>query len=494
MKFGLLNFLFEAYYTAHIRKPIRNFMRKIHQTALFFAIILIEGYVVLSSEMLAIRQTIPFIGSGTDTVSIIIAAVLMPLAFGYQAGGAFKPHRFLGFYISIRKKLIANIVIAALILLPALSYRFLYVFFPFIYDLGIEDRLLQTFVYSVLFLVAPVYLLGQTVPLISNYFAKEHLPKVTGKFLFISTIGSFLGAVFSTLVLMATIGAHHTTTLNFLLLTILVIALSKRKFSASVKMMIIIFIAAICVNSNYIMRGLKVIKNNQYAIIAVARNNGYNHLFINHNYSSKYNPKTGGKHNYIEFAERVAIHPIMTTGAPKEILVIGAGGFTFGHEDKKNRYTYIDINGDLKEVAEQRILKAPIGDNKQFIAKPARAFLSQNEQKYDVIYLDAYLGGISIPEHLVTQEFFLKVKDVLNDKGVLIANFIVSPNFNNTFTKSIDNSFRSAFRHYSRHAIDDVYLPWNEDKAAGTNIAYVYKHYADDVGGTIFVDPKDSGD
>lgn len=56
-----------------------------------FTIIVLEGYVVLSSELLAIRQTIPFAGSGTDTISIIIAAVLMPLAFGYYAAGRFRP-------------------------------------------------------------------------------------------------------------------------------------------------------------------------------------------------------------------------------------------------------------------------------------------------------------------------------------------------------------------------------------------------------------------
>ncbi len=52
-----------------------------------FLIIFLEGYVVLSTELLAIRLLLPFTGSGTDTVSIIIAAILMPLAFGYFAGG-----------------------------------------------------------------------------------------------------------------------------------------------------------------------------------------------------------------------------------------------------------------------------------------------------------------------------------------------------------------------------------------------------------------------
>jgi hypothetical protein len=36
------------------------------KTRLFFLVILIEGYVVLACELLAIRQLIPFVGSGTE--------------------------------------------------------------------------------------------------------------------------------------------------------------------------------------------------------------------------------------------------------------------------------------------------------------------------------------------------------------------------------------------------------------------------------------------
>ena len=47
----------------------------------------LEGYVVLAVELLAIRQLTPYVGNATDTVAIVIAAVLLPLAFGYEAGG-----------------------------------------------------------------------------------------------------------------------------------------------------------------------------------------------------------------------------------------------------------------------------------------------------------------------------------------------------------------------------------------------------------------------
>ena len=153
-------------------------MKIIDHTLLLYFIIIIEGYIVLSTELLAMRQTIAYVGSGTDTVSIVIAAVLMPLAFGYQAGGNFKQRKIWGTYISLRKKLILNIVIAAAILLPGLSYITIRLFFYGLMDLGITNRLVQNALYCGIFIVLPVYLLGQTIPLFSNYFSKQKLSEI----------------------------------------------------------------------------------------------------------------------------------------------------------------------------------------------------------------------------------------------------------------------------------------------------------------------------
>ena len=467
-------------------------MQSLKQTLLLFFIIIIEGYVVLSSELLAIRQTIPYVGSGTDTVSIIIAAVLMPLAFGYQNGGNFKPHRIFGTFMTVRKKLIWNMVIASAILLPGLSYPFIKAFFGWLPSIGVEDRIAQAAIYSVLFLVIPVYLLGQTVPLISNFFSKEHLPRVTGKILFFSTVGSFAGAIISTIVLMSTIGVHHTASLNFVLMAVLVIALSRRTASAPVLVSFALAIIAMSVNSDGVMQHNNIIKNNQYNTIQAGETSrGTREMVLNGNRTSSYNDD-GRKHAYVEFAERVAIMPIISSVPPRDILVIGAGAFTFGHEDKNNNYTYVDIDRDLQEVAEDYVLKEPIGENKTFIPKPARAFLNDTDKKFDVIFLDTYLGGISIPEHLVTQEYFQSVKAHLKDGGLLIANLILSPHFNNPLSRNVDNTFRSVFPHVSREVISEYYNLWSESDSLIANVAYIYRHQDNYEHGHIYTDNKNT--
>jgi len=457
-----------------------------------FLVIVLEGYVVLSSELLAIRQTIPFVGSGTDTVSIIIAAVLMPLAFGYQSGGSFKP----GFnqnskYQTIRNKLIKNMLISMFILLIGLSYPLITAFFTGAIQLGITNRLLLTTLYSVVFLVYPVFLLGQTIPLISNYFSKEKLSKITGKILFFSTFGSFLGAVFSTLVLMAYIGVHHTVSLNFIILTGLIILLSKKKLSETVLIAIAITITALYLNSNKMMDSFNIVENNKYNTMTVLEisedDDIQRHLILNNNGSSMFTEK-GRKHKYVEYIETTAIKPIMNTVPKKDILVIGAGAFTLGIDDTLNNYDYIDIDSKLKEISEKHILKAPLGDNKTFHPTPARAFLTQTEKHYDLIVIDAYLGALSLPEHLVTREFFNHVKSKIKDKGVIIGNFIVSPTFEDAFSRNLDSTLRSAFPNITRQTLED-YSVWGDNPVDMLNVVYTYKHHNTGAP-TIYTDNK----
>lgn len=464
-------------------------MKKLDHVLLLFVVIVLEGYVVLSAELLAIRQTIPFVGSGTDTVSIIIAAVLMPLAFGYYAGGRFKPGLQNGRYKSVRKKLIFNILVAQIILLLGLSYILLQKFFVSFIISGINHRLLLTSIYAALFLVTPVYLLGQTIPLVSNYFARDRLAHITGRILFFSTLGSFLGAVFSTIVLMAWVGVNNTAAIIFVILAFLVILLSKKKFSRPVAFAIGVAAIGVGLNSNTIMRQHNIVEINQYNTIAVVERNDERHLFLNNNASSKYT-NDGRKYPYIELAERLSISPILNATPPKDILVIGTGAFTFGFEDTNNNYDYVDIDKSLRHVAEEHILKEKLSDNKTFFPLPARAFLTQESKKYDVVFLDTYFGRHTMPEHLLTQEFFMQIKEHLKPHGIVLANFVASPNFSSRFSRRLDNTFRSVFPHVSRHVIRQKYVPWNNNSNVMGNILYIHRTHPDTDTQHIYTDNK----
>ncbi len=457
-----------------------------------FTIIIIEGYVVLSSELLAIRVTMPFIGSGTDIVSVIIAAVLLPLSFGYYFGGKFRPHRnIFGKWVTVRGRLTTNIVVSAAFLLVGISYLLLSIFMESLMNWGIGHRLALAVLYSLLFLVVPVFLLGQTIPLISHYFGRQRLSRITGKILFFSTIGSFLGACFSTLVLMATIGVHYTAALNFVLLAALFALLARRRHIALWAGMFTIMVIGIAANTGAAMRSINVIANNQYNVVTVLKSSTDDTriLSLNRNSDSYYDPETKKKHDYIDFIENNFIYSRWSDAEPIKVLVIGAGGFTLGLDDPINTYHYVDIDPQLKEIAEKDFLDRPLNENQIFHPVPAESFVIEKGEKFDLIVIDAFQGDTTLPENLVTQDFFARVKNRLKDDGIVVCNFVLNPAFGDDFAKNLDTTMRSVYPLMSRHIVGQ-YNGW--DTQQRQNVMYIYHHRADENERTIYTDNKNT--
>ncbi len=477
-------------------------------TLLLFVVIFIEGYVVLASELIAIRLIVPWVGSGTEIISIVIAAVLMPLAFGYHFGGQYKKNckkKGLVTY-SIRKKLLSNIKTSVVILSLGLSYIILDVFFIKLYDSGIVNRLAQALIYVSIFIIYPVFLLGQTIPLISNYFSKKSLSEMTGKMLMLSTLGSFFGSIFSTVILMSFIGVHYTVIFVIVLLCILVLLINKRGGYDNI--LFVIFIAGITfyLNSETQMKNLGIVNNNAYNTVQILKlkdDKDARVMALNRNYSSSYKDEVGSTYIYIRYINKVFIEPLQAPIPPKSILVIGAAGFTIGLNDTYNDYTFIDIDPDLLKVAENDFLKQKLSDNKKFIPIPARGFLSQVEQAgkgFDLIILDTFKAGFSMPEHLLTHEYFKQVKRVLNPNGYIVINAVASTKFSGRFSKRLDNTIRSVFPYVSRSPMkgyDDNYNAWevgqNDQDYYTTNIIYsYYKGSEIDNDMTIYTDNKNT--
>lgn len=440
-----------------------------------FAVIFLEGYIVLSTELLAIRLLLPFTGSGTDTVSIIIAAVLLPLAFGYYAGGRHKI-RDNGKACSVRRKLVRNLVVSAAILTPGLSYFFLeWGFTSLQAATGWHNRILLTALYAAVFIVYPVFLLGQTVPLVSNYFSREKLSEIAGRILFFSTLGSFMGAVFGTLVLMARLGVHHTVSITLAAMAVLVLILAKRKASLPVFAALACLAVALGLNSGHAMKRKHVVSNNLYNTAQVVDydGEGMRALLLNRSFASavyKYSPETYME--YMIFMEDNFIAPLRESGEKRDILALGAGGFTLGRTDEKNNYTYVDIDENLKAVAEEVYLKEPLSPNKTFVGMDARAFLRQTDRKYDLIVMDLFRDALSVPESLSTKEFYEEVKRHLKPGGVVVGNFTASANFSDAYSRNLDATLRAVFPALSRQIIKN-FDAWKREND-WNNIIYSY--------------------
>ena len=468
----------------------------IRSTAILFSIIFIEGYVVLASELLAIRLLIPFVGSGTEVVAIIISGVLFPLSVGYYVGG----RRFQKEYhragtrrkerMSVRKILVRNLLTAMIILSGGLSYVFLEVFFSVLTVSGVTHHVVQTTIYASLFLVFPTFLLAQTVPLVSNYFSRHGVSEITGKMVFFSTAGSFLGSIVSTLVLMTTIGVHHTVVLTLGMLVVLVLILTRRWWDYSNVIALLLLVLLYSMNSKSLMEKLGIVSNNQYNMVTVEENveEGSKTLFINRSPSAKYTPSHTRRFEYLQFLERNFLNHLPKKGTPKHILVIGAGGFTFGQEDIFNRYVYVDIDTDLKNVAEEHFLPSPLSPNKEFSHASARAFLMRDTRMYDMIFIDVFTNRHTIPMEATTKEFLEAVRARLNPQGIVISNVISSPGYRDRFSVRYKNSFSAVFPAHSRQIISD-FNPWKQEKEYhNTLFLYFDGPFVRD--GTVYTDDK----
>jgi spermidine synthase len=438
---------------------------------LLYALVFIEGYVVLAAELIAIRQIVSYVGNGTDVISLIIAAVLLPLAFGYYAGGHDLAHRR---KTTIRNRLSRNFRVALFFLTFGLSLLIVNTFFTTLSGGGVLDRITQTTLYAAIFLVFPVFCLGQTIPLISRYFRSVKTEKVAGRMLAASTLGSFLGSVFSTIVIMAYFGVHVAVLLALALL-VLAIALTDRTLSLrSMTPPLVIFGIALLMNSNTVFDAVGVSYQNAYNTVRILEKDGERTLLLNEAASSGYNTKTGETFDYIRQAETLFIEPLRRFDTARDILVLGTGGFTFGLKDTINSYTYVDIDPDLKKMAEEEFLQKKLTPNKKFAPVSARAFLREAKEKnksYDLIYIDAYNAEMFIPETLVTREFFGQVRAIAKPGGTVLANFVGTPMFRDPYTVNFDATFRNVFPNVMRIPVGD-FDGWADDPRMILNILY----------------------
>jgi len=443
--------------------------------SILFLIIFLEGYVVLSTELLAIRLMIPFAGSGADIVSVVIAAVLLPLALGYYRGGHVRQRHIYGERSrSIRKRLISNLIVSSAILTFGLSYVFLDGSMDILRNfVGMHNRVLLTVLYALLFLITPVYLLGQTIPLISHYFPRSQLPVAAGKILFFSTLGSFAGALFSTLVLMPFFGVHIAVIVTIGCLMALTIILQRRKVSFVSLGAVAIFLLALWLNSPQSMSNAGILSNNQYNTLQVVDYdlNNMRVMMVNKSYASVvYQDRRDTNVIYNAMIEKNFIGTAAIQERPLSILVLGAGGFAIGRKDQVNHYTFVDLDKNLKQVAEEYFLKEKLGENKTFVPMEARAFLLQSRDKYDLIVIDLFRDYVTMPDDIMVHEFFRAVKDHLKEDGVMAANFVVSPFLQDEYSKNVDATIRSVFPYLNRE-VTGSYNPWNKGQMT-INVLY----------------------
>lgn len=216
--------------------------------------------------------------------------------------------------------------------------------------LGIRSNVAQTFVYSLLLLSAAPYLFGKVTAVLSRYLHRFDRNN-TGRIMAVDTVGSVLGSILTTLVLMPFVGVNHTVMLIAAAALLTAWLLGSRQ----IVLMLFIMLAAFSLNRDRLLFEVyHIVENNAVSTISVeeADDGRSKIMMMNGGGASKVSEDPELRFGYVRFVEDNFISRLPQTGTPKKILIIGAGGFTMGLNDDFNRYTYVDVDASLKDVSE----------------------------------------------------------------------------------------------------------------------------------------------
>ena len=137
----------------------------------------------------------------------------------------------------------------------------------------------------------------------------------------------------------------------------------------------------------------------------------------------------------------------------KHAAFLGAGAFGMPESLIKSypaaKVDVVEIDPQLVEVG-RLFFKTNDYPQLNIIINDARRYLQLTEKRYDFIFGDVYNGLRYVPAHLLSKEFFLLIKNRLEDRGVFMMNLIGaihgkdSSIFNATL-KTINSAFNISY-------------------------------------------------
>jgi predicted membrane-bound spermidine synthase len=435
---------------------------------LLFTVVFIEGYCSLGAEIIALRRLIPHIGSSIVVTAPTIGLFLLALAFGYHSGSRVEQ--------DYRAVVARNFLISALLMGAGLAGGSVNAIFA-----GAPAGMAYLiFIGAILCPLA--WLLGQTVPILTNLMRAQRSGEAAGRALYWSTLGSFLGSVTLSLLVMQAFGVWAAVLLGAAMLVAgSALVQHPRPLAAA----LLAGVAGLGVAANLGDRQRADTAYADYEVEAVTREGMLSPraFRVNNQVASLIDGSEPPHYaRYVQHLRHILLDDLGFRA--REILVLGAGGFTLSHREPSNRYTYVDIDPAIRAVAERDFLREPARG--EFVATDARRYVIETARRYDAVVVDVYSARTSIPGHLVTHEFWRDTRHALKPGGVMLANLILDGQLSGAYARNLLATIESA---YGRCAVEVL------DKAA-THSNVIVSCFARENGhaARIYVDERNLAD
>ena len=379
-------------------------------------------------ELVAARILSPYVGS-SNLIWTIIGIMLTSMSIGYWLGGKFADKRpdinLLSLFILIGAFFTSLIPVLETILIKPLSQLSNQLVFVAI--------ICSTLVFGI-----PSFILAMVSPFAVKLEDKRHeeIGKTSGKISSLSTVGSIVGTFVSGFLLIPNLGVR----ILILIITIILFILSFVMFNKkNVKYRVCMFICLITlVGLNYL--GKTIFEKNNPEILEDV-DSEYSRIWIKNipagDIYYKVMEVDTGLESYInqETNEMGATYLYYYdlfdyyNKNAKSTLMIGGAAYTYPtyylnkYQDKT--IDVVEIDEKTTELAVKEFDLDINNPRLKIYHQDGRSFLNNTENKYDTILIDAF-KGLNAPFELTTYEAMQKVKNALNDNGMVITNIISS--------------------------------------------------------------------
>ena len=387
------------------------------------AILLAEGYASLATEILALRRMVPFAGSAVSVTAVLLAVYLAALAGGYRRGGRLArsgdPRPRLALRLSAAAVWTAFWLSGAGTLLA--------------FGLPVPE-MAQVAVYSVLGIAPIGWLLAECVLLAHACAPGADPSRTAGGVFAVSTAGNVGGALLTTFVLLRFLGTAAATIALVGALCLAAFAAHRRSVPAAV-----LAVAALFPGFDLWLEATEYVERNAYADYRiVALEDGARMLDVSGQAASRHDADGKGW----DYAER--IEETLCEAGESRVLVLGAAGMTLGRGAPCSlEVAFVDIDPAQRRIA-ALFLEEPAAASGTFAAADARAYLRGDPGGWPAIVVDTYSNSRTLPQHLLTVEFYRLARSRLASGGSLYLNHLAWPD-EVLFRTRAERTLRSVF-------------------------------------------------
>ena len=390
----------------------------------------LAGAAMMIIEICAFRLLAPLFGNSVYTWTALIGVVLIAFSAGGYIGGGLADR-----YSSIR--LLGWVVAGAAVLtflIPPLHLGFGEGFAE-------SGHITGSVMYSLFHFSIPGALLGAISPAAVRFYSQTlkdtHVGSAAGIISMLGSLGSFVGTFLSGFVLLSHFGVRSIFIgcgLLLLALALLAFVISRGDVKKTAAIAAVGLLAAFVGSQSREQLAKNVIfaQESFYHRVEVSEvgTSPYKQrlLKLDSTDEGAMNPDTGEL--VMEYQNYWRLPLLKDQAQMQSALFIGAGAFgmpeALSREFPNARVDVAEIDPQVIEVG-RRFFKLDEHPKVQAHAGDARHFLrSHQDQRWDLIFGDAYAGIRSIPSHLVTQEFFQLVSDRLTPEGIFVMNAITA--------------------------------------------------------------------